>query len=97
MTTFKMPMTSAWIVTFENGDIEFHDEYTSLGETQEPLYTAQALRDVLEQVASFCEQNQIAIGRGSRTFTEFEKECGGVHAGMDYAKAIRAMIKEIPE
>lgn len=58
----------------------------------------QAVRDALEEAAQFCESNQVNIAhRKGRIFLPFCKEGGGVHEGMDFAKAIRALIKEIPE
>ena len=49
---------------------------------REPLYTAQALRDVLERAARKCE--------------EFGKTLE-IDNGSNFAEEIRAMIKEIPE
>ena len=66
------------------------------------LYTAdqlkQAVRDALEQAALFCAKNQVWVGGGKRGLSEFDAStdwAGGIHQGMDYAAAIRAMIKEI--
>ncbi len=65
-----------------------------------PLYTEdqlkQALRDVLEEAAKFCADNQVARSpTGGRSFTPFAKENYGIHEGMDYADAIRTIIGEI--
>lgn len=63
MTTFKMPEPAAWIYP---SDLEAFQESETFGhaysikvgspdEVSEPLYTADALRDVLEQAARVCE------------------------------------------
>ena len=58
-------------------------------------YTAEALRDVLEQAAKFCEDNTVWVGGGARGFMESYRNDGGIHQGMDYAGAIRAMKEQI--
>jgi len=62
----------------------------------EDLYThaqlVQAVKDALEEAATFCESQQVNISpRRGRIFMEFLPECGGRHEGMDYADAIREM------
>jgi phage tail tube protein FII len=64
------------------------------------LYTEaqlkQALKDVLEQAAEFCETNQVNHSfRGGRTFLASDKDSVGTHEGITYAQAIRKMIGEI--
>jgi len=46
-----------------------------------------------EACAQFCETNQVFVGKGKRGFIDWNETdfvTGGIHQGMDYAKAIRA-------
>jgi hypothetical protein len=46
-----------------------------------------------EACAKFCETNQVFVGKGKRGFIDWNETdfvTGGIHQGMDYAKAIRA-------
>ena len=83
--TFKLPDPTAWLVqgnyaTMSNNIAEHH---AVNGEPVEPLYTAQAIKDVLEQAAQMCEEKHWTWHMGD---TSGPKEC---------AIAIRKMIGEI--
>jgi len=87
-TKFKMPEPVACIVETEQGpmvwpiaDFDEASTYCEPDEFPEQLYTADALRDVLEQAAQLCDN---ADCLQNSTFD-------------GAAAAIRAMIKEIPE
>lgn len=75
-------------------------EPTHTNPAGKPFYTEaqlkQALKDVLEQAAEFCETNQVNHSyRGGRTFLASDKDPVGTHEGITYAQAIRKMIGEI--
>ena len=57
------------------------------------LVEAAVRADEREACAKFCETNQVFVGKGKRGFidcNETDFVTGGIHQGMDYAKAIRA-------
>lgn len=102
--TFKLPepeITLAWcdgVAQWEMRELKHclgrWEDDRIIGYTE--VQFKQGLRDVLEQVAEFCELNQVNHSpRGNKSFSEFNRECGGTHEGMSYAAAIRKMIGEI--
>lgn len=51
-------------------------------------------KQALEEAALLCHSNIEQIGaRSGRSLAPFPAECGGVHAGMTYAKAIKELLK----
>ena len=96
MTKLTMPEPAAYVRFADNGNIRLWSKSAYEGEEfMKPLYTAEALCDVLEQAAKFCEDNTVWVGGGARGFMESYRNDGGIHQGMDYAGAIRAMKEQI--
>ena len=85
MTKLTMPEPAAWLVksaSFQTPILQAHKPTMVLSdETITPLYTAEALRDVLEQAAKACDE----------CFAKCQSEMNFADVCAD---AIRAMMEE---
>ncbi len=102
----SMPGPIACLVETEDGDMVWPItdwrialDYCDFNEEPDKLFTADQLRDYgdrraaaeREAIAKFCEENEVAVGgKNGRGFLPAFNETGGIHQGMDYAKAIRS-------
>jgi hypothetical protein len=76
-------------ICFDGGDWE--EDFVSSQDAYSEEQMLQFRRDALEEVAKYCESNQVWIFGGKRWFIPFNDMFGSIHQGMDYAAAIRKL------